>query len=263
MTEPTSAQRDAVNPATMIGRVARVLDGFLGTSYEEQRLTDIARRSGLPKATVSRIVTELVDQHFLERSGTSIRLGVRFFELGQHAVRPQELRRLAMARMINLRNKTGRTVHLAVLDGSDVIYLAVLDGPDPLPLASRVGGRLPAHATAVGKALLACAEPHVVDGLLATSPRLLGPRTIVDADAMQSELAAIRRDGVAFEREESGPGIACVAAPVHLGDGRAIAALSVSARSEHAIPLGLSHAVRTTADAVGRDAALSPVFRTC
>ena len=253
---------DSVSPATMIGRVARVLSGFVESSTDEQRITDIARRSGLPKATVSRIVAELIDQNLLERSGSAVRLGIRFFELGQRAARPQELRRLSVTRMLDLRNTTRRTVHLAVLDGAEVVYVAILHGKDPPPMASRIGGRLPAHATAVGKALLAFAAPQVVDGLLATELQRLSPHTLTDRDVIRAQLSAIRGNGMAYEREESGLGVACVAAPIRIDEGTAIAALSVSARTDEVASPGLAHALRTAAYALGKEASRNPVFRT-
>ncbi|MEU7815937.1 IclR family transcriptional regulator [Pseudonocardia sp. NPDC049154] len=252
-----STQR--VVPVSVIGRVSRVLDAFTGHA-DELRIGEIAGRTGLAKATVSRLVAELVEHGFLERSGKNVRLGLRFFELGERAARPRELRKLALANMADLRNATRQTVHLAVLDGTEVVYVAKLRSRTAPPMSSRVGGRLAAHATGVGKALLAWAEPAVVDAVVAAGLPALGPGTITDDTALRAELARIRERGVAYEREESGPGVLCAAAPIRPASGTVIAALSVTAHTGDVDPAQLGMAVQTSANALGREAARNPTF---
>lgn len=243
---------------SLIGRVSSVFDAF-GAEDTELRIGEIARRTGLAKATASRLVTELVEHGFLERSGQNVRLGLRFFELGERAARPRELRQLALANMADLRNATRQTVHLAVLDGTEVVYVAKLRSRAAPPMGSRVGGRLPAHATGVGKALLAWAEPTVVDAVVAGGLPALGPTTITDESALRAELAAIRERGVAYECEESGPGVLCAAAPI-TPQGTVIAALSVTAHVGDVDAVQVGMAVQTSANALGREAARNPVF---
>ncbi|SFO28274.1 transcriptional regulator, IclR family [Pseudonocardia ammonioxydans] len=250
----------SVAARSMIGRVSLIMGAFqLGESG--LGITEISRRSGLAKATVSRIVHELVEHGFLEPCGREFRVGLRFFELGEQASRPHELRRLALASMSDLRRATGQTVHLAVLDGTEVVYVVKLRSRDAPPLGSRVGGRLPTHATAVGKALLAFADPATVNRVVAGGLTRLGPRTITDPAALHRELERIRREGVAYETEESGPTVLCAAAPVqHRPRGQVIAGLSVSTRVGHADVASLGLAVRTAALALGRQAALLPAL---
>src|SRR6185437_10481707 len=143
----------------------------------------------------------------------------------ERAARPQQLRRLALASMSDLRSATRQTVHLAVLDGTDVVYVTKLRSRTAPQLGSRVGGRLPAYATAVGKALLAFAGDEAVDRVVEAGLRPLGPGTITGAGRLREELAAIRETGIAYEAEESGPGVACAAAPVAYRTGQPIAGL--------------------------------------
>jgi IclR family transcriptional regulator, acetate operon repressor len=252
-----STERDV--PVSVIGRVSSVFDAFTAED-SELRVGEIARRTGLAKATASRLVAELVEHGFLERSGQAVRVGLRFFELGQRAARPQELRRLALANMADLRSATRQTVHLGVLDGTEVVYVVILRSRTAPPMGSRVGGRLPAHATGVGKALLAWAEPEVVDAVVAAGLPAVGPRTITDDAALRTELAAVRERGVAYEREESGPGVLCAAAPIRPALGSVIAALSVSTGVGEVDPVQLGMAVQTSANALGREAARNPAF---
>lgn len=215
-------------PDSIIGRISIIFDCF---SHVDSTMTvsELARRSGLAKSTTSRLVADLTRHGFLEVSGASISLGLRFFELGQKAVRPHTLRRLTYAHMESLRRTTGHTVHLAVLNGRQVVYIEILPSRTSPALPSRVGGRLPAHATAVGKAILAFSDPAVTEECIASGLEAFGPKTITDPDALRAALWRIRSVGFATENEESGPGVACVAAPILIRDGRhPIAGISVS-----------------------------------
>lgn len=221
----SAIERDV--PVSIIGRVSAIFDCF---SHLDSTLTisEIARRSGLAKSTTSRLVSELSSYGFLESSGTSISLGLRFFELGQKSVRPQTLRRLTYAHMEGLRRTTGHTVHLAVLDAGQVVYIEILPARSSPMMPSRVGGRMPAHATAVGKAILAFSDPDVTERHIAAGLESVGPRTITNPDMLRAALWRVRSTGFATEREESGPDVACVAAPILVRDGEPIAGISVS-----------------------------------
>ena len=116
----------------------------------------------------------------------------------------------ALPFMSDLYAATHEVVALAVLDGTDTVWLEQLSGRLAPPVPSRVGGRLPAHVTAAGKALLAFA-PEVVDALCARGLERHGPGTITDPEALRVALAEIRERGVAINREESSP--ACWASP--------------------------------------------------
>lgn len=219
-------------PDSMIGRVSMVLDCF-SDGTPAITLGEISRLTGLAKSTASRITNELVDYGWLERHGSSLSLGIRIFELGQQAARPRSLRLLALPRMAELRRATGNTVHLAVLEETTVVYIEILHSSTSPRLPSRVGGRLPAFATGVGKALLAFSPPEVLDQVEARGLWKIGPNTITDAARLRQDLAEIHGKGYATEIEESGPGISCVAAPI-IGSGRSspVAAISVSGWSE-------------------------------
>lgn len=236
----------------MVSRVSAILSVFTAQDAA-LGVSEIARRSGLPKSTVSRITRELVRIQFLESVRGSLRPGIRLFELGQLAARPRDLRKLALPSMADVRNATGQTIHLAVRDKADVVYIEILPGAQGPRLPSRVGGRLPVHATAVGKALLAFADDdqiaHAIDQRELVR---VGPNTITSPTLLRTQLRKVRRDGVAFEWQESGPYVACVAAPVLLQDGTPIAALSVSSRLANWDEERFRSAVSTAAAALGR-----------
>jgi DNA-binding IclR family transcriptional regulator len=240
--------------AGMIERVSMILDVF---SPEEPVLTggEIARRAGLSRATTARILSELARHDFIDRVQSGYQIGIRCFELGQMAQQPKDLRRLALATMFDLRRATGLTVQLGVLEGNDVVYIEILRGQyRDLTIPSRVGGRVPSYATAGGKALLAHSPDRLVEELLDGRLEKIGPNTVTDPRELRAELDLARREGIAYEREESQAGLACAASPILRGDGTAAAAISITAPvgvvemrlvgpAGHAATLGLNRQV--------------------
>jgi DNA-binding IclR family transcriptional regulator len=238
----------------MIQRVSAVMSAFKG-SDRALSVSEIGRRSGIPKASVSRIITELIEVGFLERNGAKVGLGMRLFELGERATRPSDLKKFTLPSMVELRNATRQTVHLAVLQGHEVVYIQKLRSSLTPPLPSRVGGRLPAYATGVGKALLAFSSDTIVDEILAQPLKPIGPRTITNPDVLRAQFVEIRENRVAFEREESTENVGCAAAPILDFDGKPIAAISISGRLDHIDLPRLGPAIATSAMALTREAA--------
>jgi IclR family KDG regulon transcriptional repressor len=121
------------------------------------------------------------------------------------------------------------TVKLAVLDGRDVVYLGRQQGSlHSVQLVARVGSRVPAHATAVGKVLLAALSDADLDRLYdGQELRALAPNTLTNLPALKEGLERARRDGVAYDEAESSPGVHCVAAPIYDHNDRVVAAMSV------------------------------------
>ena len=217
-------------PVSMIERMTLVLDAFDGASAR-LTLQDIVDRSGLPRSTVHRILDQLVRLRWLDHRGGDYGLGMRALELGGLAVAHNALREATAPLLHDLHVRTGVTVHLHVLDRLDVVCLDKLSGRSGIALPTRVGGRTPAHATASGKAILAWTDPRQVEATFRGKLVSRTPRTLPTMEALEQELAKIRaRGGLAYDREESSPGVACVAAPLR-GSARAVAAVSLSGDS--------------------------------
>ncbi|RZQ63763.1 IclR family transcriptional regulator [Amycolatopsis suaedae] len=233
------------------GRIAALLAAF-GPDDGALGVSELARRTGLPKSSVHRLSTHLTGHGLLERDGTRLRLGLRLFEIGQLAVRQRGLVDAARPYLADLREATRNTVHLAVLEGTEVVYLEIQRGPDSPRLPSRIGGRFPAHATAVGKAILAHSPAGLVDAVLAGPLRPVGPRTVTAPGLLRRQLARVREEGIAYEREESAAGVTCAASPVLDADGRALAALSISGWLSRMRVRTVAPAVRTAALALSR-----------
>ena len=237
------------SPASVIGRASVILGAFTAAT-PTLSLAALVRHTGLPKTTVHRLARELVAERLLDTIGGGYRLGLRCFELGELVPRHRTLREAAIPFMEDLRAATGHRVHLAVLDGVDVVYVEILGGRG-MPLASRTGGRLPAHATGVGKAMLAFAPAAVVRARVEAGLSRHTPRTIITPGALATELATIRAEGLAFDREESAVGVSCVAAPL-FDPGGVVGAISVTGTTTQVDLDRLGPAVRTASLALSR-----------
>ncbi|MFF0543742.1 IclR family transcriptional regulator [Nocardia thailandica] len=217
----------AAPPVSMIERMTLILDAFDSTT-PTLTLLGLAERTGLPRSTVHRILDQMIRLRWLAHTPGGYRLGMRLLELGGLAAEHNELREVVGPLLYELTQRTGLTGHLAVLDGREVLFLDRAGGRSKVPIPTRVGGRMPAHSTAVGKALLATLEPGIAEASLRGSASPLTPRTINDRAELHRELTRIRnRQGVAVDSEETVPGIGCVAVPIR-GRGAAVAAISLS-----------------------------------
>ena len=246
-------KREGTEPTSVAERLIAVLDVF-DCNRRSFSLTELSDRTGLPRATVHRLATALVAGRMLERDGTKFALGLHTFELGQRVPRQRLLREVAAPYMSDLREAIGLTINLCVLDGRDAVYVDILRGREVPPSlrAARPGGRLPAHATGVGKAMLAHAPIGVVDDYLAVPLKRLGPRTIGDPALLRAELEQIRIDGVGFDREESSEGLVCAACPVLGRNGTVVAGLSAAGWSHRIVLDHIASAVRTSSMAITR-----------
>ncbi len=237
---------------TSVGKALALLDAFesLDTSLG---VSELARRTGIPKSTAFRLLAILEQRQLVERENTRYCLGKRLFELGNRVsyCRPRSLRDTALPYISDLYELTHETVHLAVLDGTDVLYVEKIFGHQQVKAPSTVGGRVPAYCSAIGKALLAWSDAAKVE---ATVARGLKPRTgytIVTPGRLVDELKVIRSQGVAYDREESNLGINCVASPIVSRSGRLIGGISVCGGAARFVPNTVAGAVAQAARGIG------------
>lgn len=235
----------------MVGRAALLLSVF-DSGHPSLGLSEIARRSTLPKATVHRLAGQLVHHGFLERDGDGYRLGVLLFELGQRVPRSRVLRDAALPFLEDLFVASRETVHLAVQVGTDVMYIDKLVGHSSGRTPSQVAGRLPLHCTATGKAILASLSEEELDEYLSRPLGRVTRHTIVVPDVLRADLRTVRGNGWAVEREETLIGFVSVAAPIFDRDERPLAALSVTAPGRRFDPDRFGPTVRTAARGLTR-----------
>ena len=214
-------------PKSVLERVFALLDCF--TDKEpELTLAELVVRTGIPKSTVHRLAGVLVERRLLKRTGTGFALGLGLFELGELAEDLRTLRDASLPSLEELFEQTHETIHLGVLDGGEVLYFVKIVSYRAFPLPTRTGGRWPVHASALGKVLLAFDGSDRSRSLLQPDLKALTRYTITDPNRLSLELARARRDGVAYESEESVLGNACVAAPIFNSAGHPAAAVSVA-----------------------------------
>lgn len=197
-------------------------------------LTEIVSRTRLPKGTVHRLLATLVQQRFVEQTDNRYRIGIQAFLVGTAFLENLDLRARALPFLVALRNGTGETVQLGVLEDLRVVYVDRVLSQSPVAyMKSRVGAVLPAYCTALGKVLLAFAAPALVQHYLRTiSLEPLTPETITNQQQFLAELELIRHRGYAVDRGEREMAVRCVAAPIFNHEGAAVAAVSIAGPAE-------------------------------
>jgi DNA-binding IclR family transcriptional regulator len=191
----------------------------------------IVRDLGLPLSSAHQLLQTILSRGFIEldESTRLFSLGFRLWEVAQSYAMTDDLVSLAQPLMEQLTSITTETVQLARLEGVDNVYLAISESPHPMKLVSSVGKRLAAHATGLGKVLLAGLDADELDRRLSgiTLARFT-ERTITDRTALLAELKRVRSRGFGYDNEEYVIGCRCVAAPVRDASGQVVAAMSVS-----------------------------------
>ena len=232
-------------------RALRVLEAFT-PRHRLLGLSDLARRAGLPVSTTHRLVADLTAWGALERGADGrYRVGLRLWEVATLAPRGLGLREAALPFLEDLYEATHQNVHLAVRDGTEAVYLERLSGRAAVAVVSRVGGRLPLHATGVGLVLLAYAPAPVQEAVLAGPLERFTSRTVTSPPALRRLLAQVRRSGVAVSDGLLDLAALSVAAPVLDPAGPVAAALSVVVPSTHDAAV-YEPAVRAAARGVSR-----------
>ena len=200
-------------PIQVINRAAKILrairtSGSLG-------LSDLARQVKLPLSTVHRIVASLESEGLLAATGSDgrIRLGLDLLSLG--AAVHVDLRRMIHPFMESLSQEIDETVDLSLLDGDCIVFVDQVTRSQRLQAVSGVGIEFPLHCTANGKALLAALPTSEVNRLLPERLPLFTPHTITTRALLLDELARVRVEGCAFDREEHTLGICAVGALIH------------------------------------------------
>jgi IclR family transcriptional regulator, KDG regulon repressor len=214
-----------------VSRALDILELFL--SDDSLSASEITERLGLPRTTVHELVTTLVDRSYLSvlaGQPTRYRLGMRLFQLGGVFAEHLDLAREAQEGAQEVAAACDETVHVALLDGTDVVYIAKVDSTHPVRMVSAVGRRLPAHCTGVGKMLLSGLSPEALDARYPPGVQLpaMTPQSITSPRRLRTHLAEVRERGVAYDNCESNAAVNCVAAPVYESGGVMVAAMSIS-----------------------------------
>ena len=201
-------------------------------SAEDQELgvTELSRKLGVAKSTVHRLARTLIADGMLEQNAENerYRLGLALFGLGALVRRRMNLSSEARQDLFALRNLTGETVQLAILDGADIMFVYNLESTQAIRVNSDIGVRKPAFCTASGRAVLAFQPDDVVGAAFASGLVRRTPKTETDTVRLKKLLAEVRQRGFAIEDEESEAGMRAVAAPVRGAGGVVVGSVAVA-----------------------------------
>lgn len=221
-----------------VGRAFALLE-LLAQSNNGRSVSELAALSKLPLGTTHRLLNTLVHLGYVEQNPETrlYELGLRFMHLRGALIRRLNLAEQAMPQMKALMRRVNETVHLAVLDGAEIVYLDRVEGLQTVGMYTQIGKRAPAHATALGKAMLAFMPEEVWRGIVEERglPRY-SPTTITTVEAFEAELECIRQRGYAIDNSETGENVRCVAAPIYDYTGQVIAAASISGPADRMRP---------------------------
>jgi DNA-binding IclR family transcriptional regulator len=207
-----------------VAKALDILDAF--ANFEELTLNELSRRVGLNKSRTFRLLHTLGERGYVVRTadGMRYRLGVKLLERAANVHR--NLKDVARFVMLELQERFNETVNLSVLDDSgNVLYLDIAESSRPFRMTATVGSRIPAHITAMGKAMLAhmrIDDPASANRALTSK---LSPRS---KRALYRELETIRQRGYAIDREENEPGVGCIGGAIFDANGRPVAGMSIS-----------------------------------
>jgi IclR family transcriptional regulator, KDG regulon repressor len=227
-----------VAPLSSVTNAVRVLKSFNAID-REWGVTEMARHLGLSKSSAHRLLSTMAQEELLGQDPDTGKyyVGLALVDLAATVPAQQLLHEAVLAPMSELRNRSGETVHVAVLNQRKVVYVERLDSPNTMKMFLARGRCIQAHATSTGKVLLAHLSARVLERTL-TGWKLeaVTPHTITDIDELRAELATIRERGYSENRHEAEVGVVGAAAPIRNRAGTVVAALGIAGPAEHIDP---------------------------
>ncbi len=222
-----------------------------GPEAPEQTVSELAAQTGLTRATARRFLITLMELGYMESDGRIFRLTPKVLELGYSFLSGLGFPDIALPHLERLVAEVDESSEASVLDGDEIVYVARVPSTAVLTIAINVGARRPAHATSMGKVLLATLPDPELDAYLARAPLTSYlPGTITDPKELRAQLEQVRVDGYALVDQELEEGLVAVAAPVRDRAGKTVGAINLS-----------THVLRRTVDSV-RDELVEPLLRT-
>ena len=254
---PPSAAGDSGGEVQSLDRAILILEIVAGA--DGIGLSEVARRAELPNSTVHRLLATLQKRRLLDHDpeSGSWTVGVGLFRIGSAYLRIRKLPDLGRPILRELLQETGETVNLSMLDQRELVCVAQAESHAAVRAFFRLGRRLPIHASAAGKAILAASPPALRRERVATLDfEPFTPNTRLSQRLLIADLAEVERRGFAIDDEEHTAGMRCVAAAIHDEWGEAVGAVSVSGPSVRMPPERLASVGALVKDAAGRLTAL-------
>ncbi len=227
--DPAKPKRPEPTRLSSVAMAVRLLKTF-SEGEAEIGVTSLSRRLGVAKSTVYRLASTLVSEGLLEQNPETekYRLGMSLFALGALVRQRMNVATDARPFLFHLREATGETVHLAILEGPDIVFVLNLESNHAIRMRADLGARKPAFCTAEGRAMLAFQPQDVVNDVLGRRLVPRTPKTIIDAGQIRAALEEVRALGFATEDEQSELGMRSVAAPIRNANGRVVAAIGLA-----------------------------------
>lgn len=246
---PPSRRRGTIQS---VDRAARILK-LLASGPRRLGVSQLADHLGLQRPTVHGLLQTLQAHGFVEqdRDSDKYQLAAGLLHLGTSYLDHNELRARSLVHAERLASEVGESVRVGVMHGSSVVVVHHVFRPDAAFQVLEVGAQLPAHASALGKAMLAWAEPEVVAELTAEPLPRLTQKTLAAA-GLREELETVRERGVARERDEAVLGESSLAAPIFDHAGHAVGAIGVVGDTPRLLPRGPAKRVVTAVTEAAR-----------
>lgn len=216
-----------------LDRAAAILKCF-SPSKPELFVREVAALTGLHKATAHRILMAMQYNEMVEQDPVTGRyhLGIQLVRLGEHAIGRLDVSVIARPTLVDLAARSGERVHLAVLDGDQVVALERVDGANSSTVPSLPGRLFPVHTTSLGKAILAAMDDGAVRHILGDRPlKRLTPNTPPTVAVLLEDLRRARKRGYVTSEEELAIGLSSVGAAVLDRSGAPVAAINISGSS--------------------------------
>lgn len=192
-------------------RVLDILEALANTS-DGLTMAEICREVGAPKGSISPILHTMADTSYVAYDGATKRysIGLKTYLLGKSFDRESTSMNLFTAAMRDVTAACGETCQLGVLDHGRVLYVAKVDSPQPVRLTSSIGKTLPVHYTAIGKVLVSELDDDEVRAMLPEPLERPTAATVGSVDEFLAQLAEVRREGFAYDREEATEAVQCI-----------------------------------------------------
>ena len=218
-------------PVKSVVKTLNVLE-HLGTAPSGTTLTEISTKLRIGKSTIHRLLATLRDHDFVWLDPLSSRyiLGARILQLSEQLNHQSILIRNGEPILSHLAQETGETCNLGVLDGRSVLYLIIKESGNPLRMTGQVGKRLPAHCTALGKALLSGLTQDELSELYSETKNLekFTSKTVRTVPQLLRSLEKTKQASIVIDSEEVFAGVLCLGTPIRDHSGRVVAAISIS-----------------------------------
>jgi len=213
-----------------VDRALNILE-VVSQSKEPLGVTELSNKMDLNKSTVYRMLNTLQYRGYIAQDNENDKYttGLKLFELGSLVINELDLRKTSISYLEDLMKLTGETVHLGILDDGEVIYIEKVESSETIRMHSKIGKRVYAHNTSLGKILLAYSDEEVMENILNNKglPKTT-ENTIIKQNKFKKHLQQVKEQGYAVDNEESEKGINCIAGPIFDHKGEITAAFSIS-----------------------------------